>query len=255
MGSGICWATGSGEHLEDVAVVLLQGVGLAVHGAGDGLPGALGGLLTGQPGAPRGGAAGAVADGAGEADPLLGELARAGDLDDGVAAHAGGAARVVDGAGDQWHRDLGVRAALVVAHEAGHAGAVEGAHAVQVGGGDPDDAAAAVGQQGLDADGADAVGLEAAGHRDHAVLGEGGQLGAGGDGGADVAGLGGGGLRTGHGETGGGGSGEEGAAGDAHGWTFPQGGMSPRARRATGSVQVSEAAIPRPRAEPRHTHR
>ena len=131
---------------------------------------------------------GAVADGAGQRHPLLHEGAVAQRLDDGVAAHAGGAARIVDGAPHQRDGDVGIGPALVVAHQAQPpAGALEAAGAVQVGGGDAHHLAEAVVEQVLDADGAGPLGPEAARQGELAVVGDGGQVEVAGRGGAAKA--------------------------------------------------------------------
>ncbi len=100
-----------GEDLEDVAVVLLVGPGLAVAAPGAALLGI--GLLAGQPGAPGRRAAGAVGVGAGDADPLAEVVAGVVGLDDGAAAGVDGPG-VVDGARDVGDPERGTGAELVV---------------------------------------------------------------------------------------------------------------------------------------------
>ncbi len=124
---GVDRAVGAGGHLEDVAV----------RDPADRLDG----LLAGEPRAPRGEAAGAVGARAPDAHPLATEASgvpagvrRVG----GVELHGGGAAvagRVVAAAA----QGAGLRAVLVVAHEAGEPGAGgEGGHAVVAAGQRPD---------------------------------------------------------------------------------------------------------------------
>ena len=93
MGCGDCASGLVGENLEDVAVVLLQGAG-----AGLGL-----GLLAGQPAAPRGRTAGAVADRAGQSrpTPTVGLPSRRVSMTVHATAES---ARVVHRAGDQRNR-------------------------------------------------------------------------------------------------------------------------------------------------------
>jgi hypothetical protein len=103
------------ENLEDVTVVLLVGAAQTV-----GRPGLAGGgevLLAGQPVPPRRGAAGAVANGAREADPFAGAVAATIGGQHGAAAGVHGTG-VVDGTGDVGHAEgHGVRGQLVVLDE------------------------------------------------------------------------------------------------------------------------------------------
>ena len=120
-----------GPDLEDVAVVLLEDAGpvaLVPRVAGPVL-----GLLAGEPGAPRGRAAGAVGDGAGEGDELAEVAAGPVGRDHRAAAGVDGA-RVVDRALDVRHAELGARVDLVVLDQGvpAAAGVVDG-HAVVVG--------------------------------------------------------------------------------------------------------------------------
>ena len=112
--------------LEDVAVVALEAVG-----SGQGVD-----LLAGQPGVPRGHAAGAVGGGAGDADVLPDSVAVPVDLDDGGAPSGPG---IVGQAVEVRHGQLGAEGVadlVVVDHHGAAAVAPEGAGAVVVAGGE-----------------------------------------------------------------------------------------------------------------------